>query len=97
MKKALSIFGGIVAAASIFTIIVVIPKKIKLSFSIEPDEYIRDSVGKTFFSAYNDDKPIGFLYLKQTGKDTAELAVMGVLKEFHPIKREVPFLRKLQD
>ena len=47
------------------------------------EEYIRDSVGKTFFSAYNDDKPIGFLYLKQTGKDTAELAVMGVLKEFH--------------
>ena len=35
MKKALSIFGGIVAAASIFTIIVVILKKIKLSFSIE--------------------------------------------------------------
>ena len=47
------------------------------------EEYIRDSVGKTFFSAYNDDKPIGFLYLKQTGKDTVELAVMGVLKEFH--------------
>ena len=47
------------------------------------EEYIRDSVGKTFFSAYNDDKPIGFLYLKQTGKDTAELAVMGVVKEVH--------------
>ena len=26
---------------------------------------------------------IGFLYLKQTGKDTVELAVMGVLKEYH--------------
>lgn len=47
------------------------------------EEYIRDSVGKLFFSAYNDEKPIGFLYLKQTGKDTVEIAVMGVLKEFH--------------
>lgn len=47
------------------------------------EEYIRDSVGKTFFCAYKDDKPIGFLYLKQTGKDTVELAVMGVLKEYH--------------
>lgn len=35
MKKALAIIGGIVAAASIFTIIVVILKKIKLSFTIE--------------------------------------------------------------
>ena len=29
------------------------------------------------------DKVVGFLYLKQTGKDTIELAVMGVLKEYH--------------
>lgn len=35
MKKALSIIGGVVAAASIFTVIIVILKKIKLSFSIE--------------------------------------------------------------
>lgn len=47
------------------------------------EEYIRESADKPFFSAYNDDKPIGFLYLKQTGRDTVELAVMGVLKEFH--------------
>ena len=47
------------------------------------EEYIQDSARRTFFAAYNDDKPIGFLYLKQTGKDTVELAVMGVLKEFH--------------
>ena len=26
---------------------------------------------------------MGFLYLKQTGKDTVELAVMGVLEEYH--------------
>ena len=47
------------------------------------EEYIRDSVGKNFFCAYKDEKPVGFLYLKQTGKDTVELAVVGVLKEYH--------------
>ena len=33
--------------------------------------------------AYDEDRPIGFLYLSQTGKDTLELAVMGVRKEYH--------------
>ena len=47
------------------------------------EDYIRDSADKPFFGAYDHDKPIGFLYLKQTGKDTMELAVMGVLKEYH--------------
>ncbi|MDE5598069.1 MAG: GNAT family N-acetyltransferase, partial [Lachnospiraceae bacterium] len=47
------------------------------------EEYIKDSVEKIYFSAYNEDKPIGFLYLKETGKDTVELAVMGILKEYH--------------
>ncbi len=47
------------------------------------EEYIRDSAGKIFFCAYQDKNPIGFLYIKPTGKDTVELAVMGVLKEYH--------------
>ena len=47
------------------------------------EEYICDSVGKIFLCALEEDKPLGFLYLKQTGKDTVELAVMGVLKEYH--------------
>lgn len=47
------------------------------------EEYIRESAGKDFFAAYQGEKPIGFLYLKETGKDTAELAVMGILKEYH--------------
>ena len=29
------------------------------------------------------EKDLGFLYLKETGKDTVELAVMGVLEEYH--------------
>lgn len=47
------------------------------------EEYIRDSVGRLFFCAFMDDQPVGFLYLKQTGKDTVELAVMGVRQEYH--------------
>ncbi|MCM1189920.1 MAG: GNAT family N-acetyltransferase [bacterium] len=46
-------------------------------------EYIRDSADKLFFCACDGPEPVGFLYLKQTGKDTAELAVMGVLKPYH--------------
>lgn len=29
------------------------------------------------------EKAVGFLYLKQTGKDTIDLAIKGVLKEYH--------------
>lgn len=47
------------------------------------EEYIKDSVNQQFFAAMKEEKPIGFLCLKETGKDTIELAVMGVLKEFH--------------
>ena len=47
------------------------------------EEYIADSKGRPFFCAYADDIPIGFLYLKETGRHTVELAVMGVLKEYH--------------
>lgn len=47
------------------------------------EEYIVNSVNQPFFAAIKEEKPIGFLCLKQTGKDTVELVVMGVLKEFH--------------
>ena len=47
------------------------------------EEYIKDSEGRAFFAAFKDDAPIGFLYLKETGKETTELAVMGVLKDYH--------------
>ena len=47
------------------------------------EEYIADSKGKPFFCAYDDQQVIGFLYLKETGRHTVELAVMGVLKEYH--------------
>ena len=47
------------------------------------EEYIADSKSKPFFCAYDGDTPVGFLYLKETGRHTVELAVMGVLKEYH--------------
>lgn len=41
------------------------------------EEYIAGSSGKMFFCAYDGDRPVGFLYLKETGRHTVELAVMG--------------------
>lgn len=45
------------------------------------EQYIADSKEQPFFAAIEHDQAIGFLCLKETGKATAELAVMGVLKE----------------
>lgn len=46
------------------------------------EEYISESAGQLFFADVRDGRATGFLCLKETGKDTAELAVMGVRKEF---------------
>ena len=45
--------------------------------------YIRDCVEWTFLAAKEDEKVMGFLCLKETGNATVELAVMGVLKDYH--------------
>lgn len=45
--------------------------------------YIRESADCPFFTVFDGEKPVGFLCLKETGKDTVELHVMGVLKEYH--------------
>ena len=47
------------------------------------EEYIRESADLPFFAVYDRNHPIGFLCLKETGKDTVEIHVMGVLKEYH--------------
>lgn len=47
------------------------------------ENYISESANQEMFVAYEDDKPVGFICLKETGKDTVELAVMGILKEYH--------------
>ena len=54
-------------------------------FGIEESRegYISGSAGWTFLAAREDNSITGFLCLKETGKATAEIAVMGVLKEYH--------------
>lgn len=47
------------------------------------EKYIAESAKQLFFAAFIDGKAAGFLCLKETGKDTVELAVMGILKEYH--------------
>ena len=47
------------------------------------EQYIAESADMTFFAAEEDGDYVGFLCLKQTGNATVELAVMGVLKEYH--------------
>ena len=54
-------------------------------FGIEESRegYIKESANLPFFAAFDGEKPIGFLCLKETGKETVELCVMGVLQEYH--------------
>ena len=47
------------------------------------EEYIAHSRGKPFFCAFEAERPVGFLYLKETGRHTVEVAVMGVARECH--------------
>ena len=47
------------------------------------EHYIADRTDWLFFAAKEQGEYAGFLCLKETGRETVELAVMGVLKEFH--------------
>ena len=47
------------------------------------EAYIRESAEQIFFAAERDGQATGFLCLKETGRSTVELAVMGVRKENH--------------
>lgn len=47
------------------------------------EEYISSSRNQDFWAAIQDEEAIGFLCLKPTGKDTVEIAAMGVEKRFH--------------
>lgn len=63
------------------TILEALPEWFEVEESRET--YIKESRDEIMVAAFEDDEPAGFLCLKQTGKDTVELAVMGVLKTFH--------------
>lgn len=47
------------------------------------ERYIAESADYIFLAAKENGEYAGFLCLKETGKETVELAVMGVLKEYH--------------
>ena len=47
------------------------------------EQYIRESADQIFIAAKENDEYVGFLCLKETGNATVELAVMGVLKDYH--------------
>ena len=47
------------------------------------ENYIKECADWLFFAVKEEGKPAGFLCLKQTGNVTVELAVMGVLKDYH--------------
>ena len=47
------------------------------------EQYISDCAEWIFLAAKDEGKTVGFLCLKETGKATVELAVMGVMKKCH--------------
>ncbi len=47
------------------------------------EAYIKESAGLPLIAAFDGEKPVGFLCLKETGKDTMEIHVMGVLVDHH--------------
>ena len=46
-------------------------------------EYIENSKGMSFWACFEEEQPIGFIVLKETSNATAEIYVMGILKEYH--------------
>lgn len=46
-------------------------------------EYVDESQKMPFWAYMNDEKTVGFIVLKETGKTTAEIFVMGILPEYH--------------
>ena len=47
------------------------------------ERYIAESADEIFVAAKEGDAYVGFLCLKETGRETVELAVMGVLPSYH--------------
>ena len=47
------------------------------------EEYISESADKLFFAAMDGENPVGFLYLKEAGRDKVEQTGMGLLNARH--------------
>lgn len=54
-------------------------------FGIEEsrEEYIRESARMPFWASFAQERPVGFIALRQTSPHAAEIYVMGVRKEMH--------------
>lgn len=46
-------------------------------------EYVEESTKLPFIACFCENEPVGFIVLKETGKDTCEIFVMGVLEKYH--------------
>jgi GNAT superfamily N-acetyltransferase len=46
-------------------------------------EYIKITKEMPFYAAYDDDKPVGFTAIKIHNEYSAEVCVIGILKEYH--------------
>ena len=47
------------------------------------EKYIADAAHQRMAAAWDGDRPVGFLCLEETGRDTVEIAVMGVARDHH--------------
>ena len=47
------------------------------------EKYIADAAHQLMAAAWDGDRPVGFLCLEETGRDTMEIAVMGVARDHH--------------
>ncbi len=52
------------------------------SISDARESYISNCVDEIMLAYFENNLPVGFLCLKETSKDTVEIAVMGVLKQY---------------
>lgn len=46
-------------------------------------EYVQESKTKPYWAYYHHNQPVGFIALKETSRYTAEIYVMGVMKQYH--------------
>lgn len=63
------------------TVLEALPEWFEMEYGREA--YINECETQLCFAAIENEEPIGFLCLKETGKDTLELSVMGILKEYN--------------
>ena len=60
-------------------------EELKAWFEVDKnrEKFIAESAEQIFIAGFKGDEAVGFLTLKETGKATVELAVMGVKPEYH--------------